>query len=96
MAAKTTTTTRRQGWFSKVVNAGLILLGFSNVIVRLIEPGPIKGRIDNIVGDSTFGFGVPPHTFNLERGLRMYTPGGAAASLGFLKSYLFRKFPVRR
>ncbi len=92
--AKNKNKTRKQGWVSKILNAGLIALGFSGVIKPLIALGPTPAALDVIIRDATFG--LSEGKFNLSLGLRMYTPAGAAAALGFLKSYLMRKFPIRR
>ncbi len=80
---------RRQGWMSKVMNAGLIALGFSRVIELAFQRN-WKG----IIGEATFGFS-DEGKFNLRRGLRMYTPAGAAIALGTMKRYLLKHFPVR-
>ncbi len=83
----------RQGWMSKGINIGLILLGFSRVIQILFEPIGVGSKLTQIRKEATFG--LSEGKFSLKDGLRMYTPGGAAAGLGMLKSYLMKKFPVR-
>ncbi len=87
---------RRQGMVSKAINIGLIALGFSRVIEILIDPkfGSISNKFKVIQRDATFG--LSEGKFNMKAGLRMYTPAGAAVGLGTLKSYLMKKFPVRR
>ncbi len=81
----------RQGLLSKAINAALILLGLSRPIQLLMEKG--MDGIDFIISESTFGL-TDATGFNLQKGLRMYAPVGAAVGLGKLKSYLFRHFPV--
>ncbi len=84
---------RRQGLFSKAINVGLIVLGFSDVIKIAIGPGTPTQKIDHIIHDATFGLSTGK--FDLNAGLEMYTPGGAAIALGKLKQYLMKHFPVR-
>ncbi len=83
---------RRQGLFSKAINAALIALGFARPIQLFMEKG--VGAVDFIISEATFGL-TDASGFNLQKGLRMYAPVGAAVGLGKLKSYLFRHFPVR-
>jgi hypothetical protein len=92
--AKTTTKRSRQGIFSKAVNVGLIALGFSHVLEILFRPISMESKLAFIQRDATFG--LSQGKFNLQVGLEMYSPAAAAVGLGALKSYLFRKFPVRR
>ncbi len=93
MAKKKGKRSRRQGTFSKVINAGLIALGFSNVIKIAIGPGTPTQKIDRIIQNATFG--LSQRKFDLKKGLEMYTPVGAAIGLGKLKQYLMKHFPVR-
>ncbi len=93
MAAKNKKKSRRQGLFSKAINAGLIFLGFSNVIKIAIGPGTPTQKLDHIIVDATFG--LSRGKFDLKAGLEMYTPVGAAVGLGKLKQYLMKHFPVR-
>ncbi len=85
---------RRQGWASKLMNAGLIALGFSRVIKWFIRETPLNA-IEGVIDEATFGLGGPTGKFDLKKGLAMYTPAGAAIALGYLKSYLIKKFPIR-
>ncbi len=94
MAAKNKKKGGRQGLFSKALNVGLIVLGFSRVIEHLMAPADFKTKMRAIKRDATFG--LSEGKFNLQNGLSMYTPGVAAIALGSLKSYLLKKFPVRR
>ncbi len=84
----------RQGMVSKAINIGLIALGFSRVIEIIITPMTWKSRLSLIRTGATFG--LSEGKFDWPAGLAMYTPGGAAIALGGLKSYLLKKFPVRR
>ncbi len=88
----------RQGMFSKIANAGLIALGFSGALTSLVE-----GGVNRLVADATLGFVRPGQAPDLNpanivaRALKVYVgPGIAAGGLCALKSYLLRKFPVRR
>ncbi len=94
--AKGKTKSRRQGLFSKAVNAALILLGFSRPIAILLDPqrGRFANKADIIIREATFG--LSEGSFKLDAGLKMYTPALGAIALGTLKSFLMRKFPVRR
>ncbi len=83
----------KQGLFSKALNASLIALGFSRVISILVSPAAIDTKMTAIINGATFGLATGK--FNLDIGLRMYTPAGAAIALGTLKTFLMRKFPVR-
>ncbi len=82
----------KQGIVSKVLNISLIALGFARPIQLFFARG-MKGALPVIIREATFG--LSEGKFRLADGLKMYTPAGAAAALGFLKSYLLRKFPVR-
>ncbi len=97
MAAKDKKKGGKQGIVSKIANVGLILLGMSRPLGLIFRHlGNLQAGIDIIVRESTFGLGAPGGKFDLASGLRFYTPAGAAVALGFLKSYLMKKFPVRR
>ncbi len=83
---------------SKIANAGLIALGFSGAISSLLE-----GGVNRLVADATLGFVRPGQAPDMNpaniiaRALKVYVgPGIAAGGLGALKSYLLKKFPVRR
>ncbi len=89
--AKKKKSRRRQGIVSKVMNISLIALGFARPIQLFLARG--KDALPIIIREATFG--LSEGKFKLADGLKMYTPAGAAAALGFLKSYLLRKFPVR-
>ncbi len=95
MAAKNKKKGGKQGWVSKGINAGLIALGFSRVIELIIfhRGGGFGEVAKEIKREATFG--LSEGSFDLKAGLRMYTPAGAAAGLGALKTYLLKKYPVR-
>ncbi len=88
---------RKQGLFSKGLNIGLILLGFSRVIKHVFSGDSVDNITAAIIRESTFGLANPlgPSQFDLEAGLQMYAPGAAAVGLGTLKKFLMKKFPVR-
>ena len=87
----------KQGWVSKVINGLLTALTFARPL-QLLATVPLSRAIDSIIEEATFGLvrGGGLSSFDLGRGLRMYSPAGAAAGLGFLKRYAMRHFPVRR
>ncbi len=84
---------RRQGLFSKALNIGLILLGLSRPI-SIMMGRPSAAGVQQVINEATFGLSGAGG-FDLEKGLLMYSPAGAAIGLGKLKSYLMRHFPVR-
>ncbi len=84
---------RKQSLFSKAINMGLITLGFSRVLVHLFFPQTAEEKMKAIIKEATFG--LSEGAFDLDAGLLMYTPVGAAVALGKLKQYLFKHFPVR-
>lgn len=84
----------KQGWTSKLMNGALTALAFSRPLVILFSSGAIGPKLDLIMDEATFG--LSKGAFNLDSGLRMYAPAGAAISLGILKSYIAKKFPIRR
>ncbi len=88
---------RRQGLFSKAINAGLIALGFSRVLTHLLSGQPFNLISAAIIREATFGLANPlgESQFDLNAGLQMYAPGAAALGLGTLKKFLMKKFPVR-
>ncbi len=87
----------RQGIASKVANTLLIVLAFIRPLQIAFHPSPLQSKIDVLVSEATFGLGNRAGSkFDLKGGLRMYSPAGAAIGLGFLKSYIMKKFPVRR
>ncbi len=84
----------KQSLVSKAINTALIALGFSRPLVWLFGGAPLREAVDGIMDEATFG--LSKGKFSLDKGLRMYSPVGAAVALGKLKSYLMRQFPVRR
>ncbi len=93
MAAKNKKKASRQGIVSKVMNIGLITLAFIRPIWLLWTKGAFGGA-GEIIRESTFG--LSQGKFDLQAGLSFYTPVGASVTIGYMKSYLLRKFPVRR
>lgn len=94
---------RRQSVVSKVINLGLILLGLSRPITLLFTGGgDFAFKVNRIITEATFGLARPGGVgggvskFDLNLGLQMYAPAGAAIALGKLKGFLMRHFPVRR
>lgn len=87
--------TRRQGWASKLLNAVGIAIGFARPIMivfnNFANPGNILPKML-----SGLTFGLSEGSFQLDEGLKMYSPVGAAVGYGAFKSYLMRKFPIRR
>ncbi len=87
----------RQGVVSKVINISLIALALAPAITRAF-----KGRWGAIIRGYTAGLagnpqeGVAPGKFDMKLLAEFYAPVGGAVALGFLKSYLLKKFPVRR
>ncbi len=83
---------RRQGMFSKVLNIAIILLGLSRPITIMVQNPNARG-VDFLINEATFG--LSKGALNFKAGMKFYSPAGAAVGLGFLKSYLIKKFPVR-
>lgn len=76
------------------MNAGLIALGFSRVLEHLFSGSDFRSILVGMKREATFG--LSEGVFDIATGLRMYSPAAAAIGLGYLKSYLMRKFPIRR
>ena len=91
-AAKTPRKSSRQGAFSKVANILLWLLAFSNPITQIIR-NPNATGVANIIFGATGGANVG--RFDINNLIGFYAPVGAAASLGFVKSWAMKKWPVR-
>ncbi len=83
---------RRQGLCSKIANALLVGLTFARPIQLILSQGA-SAAMPIIIKEATFG--LSDGAFDLNAGLRMYTPAGAALALGKLKGYAMRHFPVR-
>ncbi len=79
---------------SKVINAGLTLLAFSRVLTHLFTAQPFEEKVRVIIKEAMFG--LTEGAFDLQAGAQMYGPVGAAAALGFIRSYVTKHFPVRR
>ncbi len=87
---------RRQGLVSKAANLGLILLGLSRPLKLIlgIDAPSFGDPINSIIVEASAGLSTG--ALDVDAAMRFYGPVGAAVGLGFLKSYLMRKFPVRR
>ncbi len=79
--------------FSKIANALLIAFAFSRPISVMVA-NPSLAAVRLLTEEATFG--LSEGNFNLQAGMSIYGPAIGAVALGTLKSYLMRKFPVRR
>ncbi len=89
---------RKQGWFSKLANIALWGVAFARPITIAFGPGSPQGKFEKVIREATFGLvaeGGRVGTFNLNEGLAMYLPAGAALALGKIRSFAARHFPVR-
>ncbi len=86
---------RKQGIVSKVSNIALIALGFSKAITIWLSGFSVDDKIQQTLHAYT-GYNTNDGTFKVSRLAAGWAPVGAAVSLGLVKSYLLRKFPVRR
>lgn len=85
---------KRQGWFSKAINIGGVLIGLSGIVIEpLVASGFTTAALKSMLRRLTFG--LSEGTFNLDAGLRGYGPVGAAVGYRELTKYLMRHFPVR-
>ncbi len=85
---------RKQGWVSKSINIGGLLLGMSNILyevfTNLTNPRQIAV---NLARGATFG--LSEGSFDMAQGASFYGPIGAVIPYRMFTSYLLRKFPVR-
>ncbi len=89
---------RRQSFVSKAINAALIGLTFARPLSIFFGPGTGSSKVAKIIREATFGIvqeGGAIGAFNLNEGLAMYAPAGAAFALGKIKGFAMRHFPVR-
>ncbi len=89
---------RRQGFVSKAINFALIGLTFARPLSIFFGAGTMGAKVEKIVQEATFGIvraGGGIGAFDLNQGLAMYLPAGAAFGLGKIKSFAMRHFPVR-
>lgn len=86
----------RQSLISKGLNVIGILIGLARPIEVVINQGFSVAALQNITRGLTFGLIDGVGGFSLDEGLRMYSPVGAAAGYAGLKSYLVKKFPIRK
>ncbi len=84
---------RKQGIVSKIKNALLLVLGLARPIQIVSALGFTTQAANQIIHDSTFG--LSSGSFDLQAGLRMYTPPAAALATGKLINYLLKRFPIR-
>ncbi len=83
----------KQGAFSKVINIIGWVIGLARPIEVLINQGFSVAALQNIMKGLTFG--LSGGGFNLQEGMRMYVPVGAAIGYRQFTKYLMRHFPVR-
>ncbi len=95
MARKKNKKSRKQGLFSKAVNAGLVILTLARPIQLLLRFGFGDTFIAAISSEATFGLLSSTGKFSLAEGAKMYGPGIAAFGIGKLKSFALRHYPVR-
>lgn len=98
MAKRRKKRSRRQGFVSKAINAALIGLTFARPISIMLGAGNTQQKVAKILREATFGIvqeGGGIGQFNLNEGLAMYAPAGAAFALGKIKGFAMRHFPVR-
>ncbi len=89
---------RKQGWFSKIANVFLWGVAFARPIIIAFGPGSPQAKFEKVIREATFGLvaeGGQVGTFNLNEGLAMYLPAGAAMALSKIKGFAARHFPVR-
>ncbi len=80
---------RRQGLASKLINVGIIAYAFQTVITLALG-----GRFAEL--NNALTFGLVNGKLDINAGAAVYAPMAGAIGLGAMKSYLMRKFPVRR
>ncbi len=86
---------RRQGLFSKAINAGFIALAFAKPLSHLFR-GEFGYFVDtdpagnNLIGDMTANMGA-----DLPRAVAFYGPIGASIGLKMIFNFVRRKNPVR-
>ncbi len=83
-----------QSWVSKALNAVGLVIGFAEPIRIVMTHGFSTDTLKVLMRGLTFGYSEG--SLDFPAGLQMYTPVGAAVGYGTLKSYLLRKFPIRR
>ncbi len=87
---------KRQGLFSKAINIGLTALAFARPLELILSAsgrGAFSETAKVIIREASFG--LSDGAFNLETGLRMYAPVGAALGLHELKKFASKHFPTR-
>ncbi len=85
---------RKQGWVSKAINVGGLLLVLSNILYEVFTNLGNPRQIGiNIVSGATFG--LSQGSFDMAQGATFYGPIGAVIPYRMFTSYLLKKFPVR-
>ncbi len=85
---------RKQGWVSKAINVGGILLGLSNIIFEVYTNlGSPRQIAVNLVRGATFG--LSEGSLDMAQGTTFYGPLAAVIPYRMFTSYLLKKFPVR-
>lgn len=85
----------RQGWASKAINLGGILLGLSRILEIVFTNLGSPQLIPVLIARGAT-FGLSEGSLNVGAGARFYGPVGAAVGYRMFTSYLLKKFPVRR
>ncbi len=89
----------KQGMFSKLTNIALWAVAFARPIIIAIGPGSPQAKFEKVIREATFGLvaeGGQVGKFNLNEGLAMYAPAGAAVGLSKVRNFASRHFPVRK
>lgn len=77
---------------SKLLNVAGILIGLSRPIELFLSNAP-DFAAKSLLRELTFG--LSEGSFDLNTGLRVYAPVGAAVGFRQITKYLIRHFPVR-
>lgn len=85
---------RKQGMVSKIVNIGGIAIGLSRIIEIVMNNLGSPAQIPvHIINGATFGLAAG--SFDMEQGVRFYTPLAGAYGYRKFMTFLLRRFPVR-
>ncbi len=92
--AKKRKNNHKQGWVSKAINIGGLLLGLSNIIYETFTNlGNPRQIAINLVRGATFG--LSEGSFDTAQGATFYGPLAAVVPYRMFTSYLLKKFPMR-
>ncbi len=84
----------KQGWVSKAINVGGLLLGLSNIIFETFTNlGNPRQIAINLVRGATFN--LSEGAFDPAQGATFYGPLAAVVPYRMFTSYLLKRFPVR-